>query len=109
MMTAQKVVLVTGANKGIGYETAKQLAKLGHFVFLGCRDKQNGQKAIAAFKKDGCTNVEMVELDVTKSATIQSVADCIKSKFGRLDILVNNEDDFRRNAYSRHQTTAYKI
>ncbi len=90
MMTEQKVALVTGANKGIGFETAKQLAKLGHFVFLGCRNQQNGQKAVSELKNIGCTNVEAVELDVTKSATIQSTADLIKSKCGRLDILVNN-------------------
>ena len=89
-MTGQKVALVTGANKGIGFETAKQLAKLGYFVLLGCRDKQNGQKAVTELKNAGLLNVEVVELDVTKSAKIQSAADFIKSKFGRLDVLVNN-------------------
>lgn len=86
-MTEQKVALVTGANKGIGFETAKQLANLGYFVFLGCRDKQNGQKAIAELN---LPNAEVVELDVTKLTTIQSAADYIKSKFGQLDVLVNN-------------------
>ena len=90
MITEQKVALVTGANKGIGFETAKQLAKLGHFVFLGCRNQQNGQKAESELKNIGYTNVEAVELDVTKSATIQATADLMKSKCGRLDILVNN-------------------
>lgn len=90
MITEQKVALVTGANKGIGFETAKQLAKLGHFVFLGSRDEQNGQKAVVELKKIGFTNVEAVQLDVTKLSTIQSTAKFIESKFGWLDVLVNN-------------------
>ena len=57
-----KTVLITGANKGIGFETAKQLAQSGYFVYLGSRDKAKGADAIKKLKNSGLTNVEAIEL-----------------------------------------------
>lgn len=90
MTTKQKVALVTGANKGIGFETAKQLGQLGYFVFLGSRNKKNGAKAITELNSKGLNDVEILELDVTKQTSIETAVNKVKSKFGYLDILVNN-------------------
>jgi short-subunit dehydrogenase len=65
-----KTVLITGANKGIGFETAKQLAQLNHYVYLGSRDKENGLEAVRQLKAMGISNVETIVIDV---ADINSV------------------------------------
>lgn len=85
-----KVALVTGANKGIGFETAKQLAQLGHFVYLGCRDKNLGQQAIDRLHELGLKNAEAILIDITKVVTIEEAKKIITAKSNRLDILVNN-------------------
>lgn len=90
MTSMQKVALVTGANKGIGFEIVKQLAELGYFVFLGSRNTENGAKAIAELNSKGFKEVETLEIDVTKQNSIQNAVEPVKSKFGRLDILINN-------------------
>ncbi|HEY4786589.1 MAG TPA: SDR family NAD(P)-dependent oxidoreductase [Bacteroidales bacterium] len=56
-----KTVLITGANKGIGFETAKQLAQLGYFVYLGSRDKKRGMDAITKLKGMGISTVELID------------------------------------------------
>ncbi|MBA3663776.1 MAG: SDR family oxidoreductase [Bacteroidetes bacterium] len=85
-----KIVLVTGANKGIGFETAKQLAQLGHFVFIGCRDKNLGQQAVDKLHGLGLTNTEAIEIDITKVETITAARKIIETKSNCLDILINN-------------------
>ena len=65
-----KTVLITGANKGIGFETAKQLAKLSYFVYLGSREKARGLEAINKLKDLGISNVELIEIDVTNIDSI---------------------------------------
>ncbi|MDN3594414.1 SDR family NAD(P)-dependent oxidoreductase [Zunongwangia endophytica] len=62
-----KTVFITGANKGIGLETSKQLAELGYMVNVGSRNKTKGQKALENFKNRGITNVGLIEIDVTNS------------------------------------------
>ncbi len=82
------IALVTGANKGIGHEVARQLAEQGHTVFLGSRDLKKGEEALA--KLSDPKNMEVVQLDVTDSVSIQNCLKVIEQKHGRLDILVNN-------------------
>ena len=75
--------LVTGANKGLGYETARQLIAAGHTVYLGCRDRQRGQAAAQQL------GARLVHLDVTDSDSVSAAADLIDG-LGGLDVLVNN-------------------
>jgi len=88
-MTTQKIALVTGANKGIGLEIARQLAQSGVTVLLGSRDLTRGQQAVAALRSDGL-NVEAVQIDLNDEATIEAAAQMIGERYSRLDILVNN-------------------
>ena len=84
-----KVALVTGANKGIGLEIARQLAQQGGTVLIGARDEQRGQEAAKTLQNEGA-EAHFIHLDVTDQATIDAVVQKIESEFGRLDILVNN-------------------
>ena len=85
-----KSVLITGANKGIGLETAKQLLEKGFYVFLASRDLQNGQDAVEGLKAQGLTNVEAVQLDVTDDESVKSARKTIGNKTASLDVLINN-------------------
>ena len=85
-----KNVLVTGANKGIGFEVAKQMAELGYFVYLGCRNEQNGLAAIDSLRKLNLANVELLQIDVSDPASVKAAAAKLASKIDALDILINN-------------------
>ena len=85
-----KRILITGANKGIGFETARQLAQLGYFVYLGSRDIQNGQQSERQLKEMGLSNVEAIGLDVTDIESIKKAKALLESKIDTLDILINN-------------------
>jgi NAD(P)-dependent dehydrogenase (short-subunit alcohol dehydrogenase family) len=87
--TSKKVALVTGANKGIGFEVARQLAASGCTVLLGARNKALGEGAAATLKREGA-DVRYLAIDLTDVATITAAADVISADFGHLDILVNN-------------------
>lgn len=88
-MTQSKVALVTGANKGIGKEVARQLGELGVTVWLGCRDEGRGKAAEAELRAEGL-DARLVQLDVTDPTTIHEAKCRIEEEHGRLDILVNN-------------------
>ena len=85
-----KTALVTGANKGIGLETARVLGQNGFTVYLGCRNLESGQAAAAQLAADGLPNVEAVQLDVTDQASVDAARAEIGAKAGVLDVLVNN-------------------
>ena len=85
-----KTVFITGANKGIGFETARQLAKLDYFVYLGSRDKINGLEALKKLKTEGLDNVDCIELDVTNIDSIRSAKQELEIRSGKLDVLINN-------------------
>jgi len=84
-----KIALITGANKGIGFEVARQLGKHGVTVFAGARNAALGQAAVATLRADG-SETSFLHLDVTAPDTIASAASTIRERHGRLDILVNN-------------------
>jgi NAD(P)-dependent dehydrogenase (short-subunit alcohol dehydrogenase family) len=79
-----RIVLVTGANRGLGHEVARQLAARGDTVLLGSRDPAKGERAAADI------GAHAVPLDVTDRATIDAVAADVAARHGRLDVLVNN-------------------
>jgi len=93
MVNQPKVALVTGANKGIGLETARQLGRLGVTVLLGTRDQQRGERAAEALCSEGI-DARPLGLDVTDQSTIDAAAAQIEREFGKLDILVNNAGIF---------------
>jgi NAD(P)-dependent dehydrogenase (short-subunit alcohol dehydrogenase family) len=88
--TANKSALVTGANKSIGFETAKQLAQLGYFVYIGSRDKTKGFKAVENLKAIGLRNVDCIILDVTDINSIKVARQELEAKTQKLDLLINN-------------------
>ncbi|GAA2712672.1 SDR family oxidoreductase [Actinoplanes palleronii] len=88
MTTTHKTALVTGANKGIGFETARQLARQGFTVWLGCRDQGRGEAAAKELAADG--DVRFVRLDVTDTAGIRAASEHIAEQSGALDVLINN-------------------
>jgi NAD(P)-dependent dehydrogenase (short-subunit alcohol dehydrogenase family) len=85
-----KSAFVTGANKSIGFETAKQLAELGYFVYIGSRDKTKGLAAIEKLKALGLANVDCIQLDVTDIDSIKAARKELEEKTKNLDILINN-------------------
>jgi NAD(P)-dependent dehydrogenase (short-subunit alcohol dehydrogenase family) len=85
-----KKALVTGANKSIGFETARQLAQLGYFVYIGSRGKTKGLEAIEKLKAMGLTNVDCIQLDVTDINSIRSARQELEGKTRKLDVLINN-------------------
>lgn len=86
---SKKIALITGANKGIGFETARQLGKENVTVIVTARDNEKGKAATATLQKEGI-DAEFVQLNVNDAADIQKVYDYIESKYGKLDILINN-------------------
>jgi NAD(P)-dependent dehydrogenase (short-subunit alcohol dehydrogenase family) len=86
---SRQVALVTGANKGLGRETARRLAAEGMTVLLGARDAERGQRVAAELATDGA-DVRFVHLDVTDVDTVKAAAVLIEGEFGKLDVLVNN-------------------
>ena len=90
-MTAKngKVVLITGANKGLGKEIGRQLGLLGYTVILAARDEKAGKAAAAELTAAGC-DARTVRLEVTNPGDIAAVASYLDKTFGKLDVLVNN-------------------
>ncbi|GAA1567760.1 MULTISPECIES: SDR family oxidoreductase [Kribbella] len=86
---ASKIALITGANKGIGYETARQLGSRDTTVLVGARDAGRGREAEQTLRDDGA-DAHFLHLDVTDAKSIQQAAEWIESEYGHLDILVNN-------------------
>ncbi|KAL3325108.1 hypothetical protein AABB24_038954 [Solanum stoloniferum] len=85
-----RYAVVTGANKGIGFETVKQLAKSGVTVVLTARNEKRGMEAISLLNGQGFSSVVFHQLDVQDAQSIESLAKFIQTQYGRLDILVNN-------------------
>jgi NAD(P)-dependent dehydrogenase (short-subunit alcohol dehydrogenase family) len=85
----KKIILVTGSNKGIGFEVARQLAELGHQVILTARDESKGQDAVKKLKAENLT-VHFLPLDITNETSIQQAVTSVKSDFTKLDVLINN-------------------
>jgi NAD(P)-dependent dehydrogenase (short-subunit alcohol dehydrogenase family) len=88
-MSNQRIALVTGANRGLGFEISRQLGGLGFTVLIGARSEDQGTTASQELRDEGL-DVQAVRLDVTRAEDIDRVAQQIDGQFGRLDVLVNN-------------------
>jgi NAD(P)-dependent dehydrogenase (short-subunit alcohol dehydrogenase family) len=89
MANEKKVALITGANKGLGLEMARQLGRAGVTVVLASRDAEKGEAAAAKLKAEGL-DAEPLKLDVTNAADYPAAVSFLEEKFGHLDILINN-------------------
>jgi NAD(P)-dependent dehydrogenase (short-subunit alcohol dehydrogenase family) len=98
---AGKIALITGANKGLGLETARQLGKQGATVLVGARDVNKGEEAAEVLRGIG-VDARAIKLDVENAADIKAAAELIQREYGSLDILINNagmmDEDFSQNS-----------
>jgi len=85
----RQIAVITGANKGIGFETARQLGKQGLTILLGARDKKKAKEAAAQLCKEGI-DAHGIIIDVNNNASIKKAAASAKRQYGRVDILINN-------------------
>lgn len=100
---ASHVALVTGANKGIGFAIAAQLARArpDFHVLVGSRDLVRGEEAVAQLKTDGVANVGVLQLDLDDESSITTAADTVAKTYGGLDVLVNNAGmAYKGNAFN---------
>jgi NAD(P)-dependent dehydrogenase (short-subunit alcohol dehydrogenase family) len=88
-MAGEKVAFITGGNKGLGFETARQLGRLGVAIVIGSRDAAKGKAAAEKLKAEG-VQAEAVRFDITKTADYKEVYSYLDRKYGHLDILINN-------------------
>jgi NAD(P)-dependent dehydrogenase (short-subunit alcohol dehydrogenase family) len=103
-MSDVKVALISGANKGLGLETGRQLGKLGFTVLLGSRDALKGEVAARQLRDDG-VDARVVKLDVVKQSDIDAAAAMIESEFGKLDVLVNNAGVMIEKGWTKNTTS----
>jgi len=89
----QKICLITGANRGIGFEIASQIGARGHVVLVGARDEASGNEAVARLRADGVDS-RFVKLDVVNPVSVRAAADEVAAAYDRLDVLVNNAGIF---------------
>ena len=109
-----KVTVITGANSGIGFETAKEFASKGAQTILACRNMEKAQAALARIQAEiPDAKAEIMQLDLASLASVRRFADTFQSKTDRLDILANNagimmvpygrtEDGFERQLGTNH-------
>src|SRR6202012_1216654 len=90
MKDKMKTVLITGANKSIGFEAARQLLTQVYYVYLGRRDFEKGKEAVNKLKAEGLTNVEHLKIDVSDPKSILAARELLGKKLDSLDALINN-------------------
>lgn len=90
MTGTKRIALVTGGNKGIGLELVRNLSRAGCIVLLGSRNADRGKQAVRTLEQSGLSDIQLIEIDVTKQDSVTAAAQQIESEYGRLDILMNN-------------------
>lgn len=88
-MNNERIALITGGNKGIGFQVARELALLGGTVLVGARSEIRGRGAVSELTSDGLRAV-LIPIDVADQESIRSAESLIRDRYGRLDILINN-------------------
>lgn len=102
-ITQQRIAFITGANRGIGFETAKHLGELGIKIILGARDCAKGTEAVAQLKSTG-VDAEYLHYDAALANSPQTVAEALQSRFGKLDILINNAGILKEELIGQNNT-----
>jgi len=85
-----KKVFITGANKGIGFATAKELLKKGFYVYLGCRSQERGAQALQQLKSEGLNNAEILQIDIIDDDSVKNARIELGKRTDTLDVLINN-------------------
>ncbi|RUT68712.1 SDR family oxidoreductase [Flavobacterium cupreum] len=85
-----KSALITGANRSIGLETAKQLSEKGLFVYIGSRDLAKGEEVVKELIQDGFQNIKAIQIDVTDPESVLAAKNMVEKEQGKLDLLINN-------------------
>jgi len=107
-MSDKKVALISGANKGIGFETARQLGKLGYVILLGSRDALKGEVASRQLRGEGI-DARVVKLDVNRQSDIDAAVKLVEKDFGKLDVLVNNAGVMLEKGWTQNTTSETKM
>ncbi len=105
MENKTKIALISGANRGLGFEIGRQLGKLGHTVLLGARNEQAGRDAAAQLRTEAI-DAYYVPLDITDTSSIAKAAELVTHQFDRLDVLVNNAAFYTKAVQTPSQIAA---
>lgn len=104
-----QTVFITGANRSIGLETAKQLSEKGLFVYLGSRNLEKGEEVVKELNEKGFQNIKAIEIDVTNSESILKAKNMVENEQGKLDILINNAGILGINPQTASETSTKDI
>lgn len=104
MSTEKKIAFITGGNRGLGLETARQLAKTGVEVVIGSRDQKQGEAVAEKLRAEGI-KVDAIRFDITQPADYKEAYDYFDKKYGKLDILINNAGISREGLGSNSTST----
>jgi NAD(P)-dependent dehydrogenase (short-subunit alcohol dehydrogenase family) len=104
-----QTVFITGANRSIGLETAKQLSEKGLFVYLGTRNLEKGREVVKELNEQGFSNIKAIEIDVTNAESISKAKDIVEKEQGKLDILINNAGILGVNPQTAAETSVEDI
>lgn len=104
-----KTVLITGANRSIGMETAKQLSEKRLFVYVGSRNLAKGEETVKELTEQGFQNIKAIEIDVTNPESIAKAKSIVENEQGKLDILINNAGILGVNPQTAAETSVNDI